>query len=415
MTDLIQLRRQKGACIDIMRKALRTAETERRALTPQEQRDFDDADSKVRKLDLDIIEEVEKRRAEGISDGFGFDARTAMGRPGVHRGTDDAYSYRDDDDSRRGTFSKYLRFGPAGVDAKEYRALAADGSNEGGGYLVAPTQMAQSLLKQIDEQVIVWPLAQKFFLDKAASLGVPALDGDISPEWTTELLTGTADSSMDFGTRTLTPSALSKSIYVSNKLLRIAAISPETIVRDRMAATFAAALENAFLTGDGNGQPLGVFTSSSNGVDSSRNQVCGTTTAITADGLIEIEAKLAAPYRKGACWIMSQEALTMIRKLKYSTSNEYIMASGLSAAGPNLLGYPYYVSSYAPSTFTASEPVIIFGNFQYYLIAVSLELQIQRLIEVAALTNQTVFLGRLEADGMPGLSKVFVRGVMAAN
>ena len=74
-----------------------------------------------------------------------------------------------------------------------------------------------------------------------------------------------------------------------------------------------------------------------------------------------------------------------------------------------LLNLPVMMSEYAPSTLTASQYVGALGDFSNYWIADALDMQIQRLVELYAETNQTGFIGRMESDGMPVLAEAFVR------
>jgi HK97 family phage major capsid protein len=73
------------------------------------------------------------------------------------------------------------------------------------------------------------------------------------------------------------------------------------------------------------------------------------------------------------------------------------------------------MSEYAPNTFTASQYVGILGDFSYVWIADSLQMEMQRLEELFASTNQVGLIGRLESDGMPVLSEAFVRVKLAAS
>ncbi len=67
-----------------------------------------------------------------------------------------------------------------------------------------------------------------------------------------------------------------------------------------------------------------------------------------------------------------------------------------------LLSFPVRQSEYAPNTLTTGLYVGILGDFYAgYWIADSLAIQIQRLIELYAPTNQTGFIARAETDGMP--------------
>ena len=51
----------------------------------------------------------------------------------------------------------------------------------------------------------------------------------------------------------------------------------------------------------------------------------------------------------------------------------------------------------------------ILGDFSNYWIADSLALEMQRLVELYATTNQVALIGRMESDGMPVLEEAFVR------
>ena len=87
-----------------------------------------------------------------------------------------------------------------------------------GGFLVAPEQFVARLIQDLDNMVWVRQLATVLTLTGAESIGVPTLETDISDtNWTTELSIGTADTSMAFGKRRLTPHPLAKSIKVSNR------------------------------------------------------------------------------------------------------------------------------------------------------------------------------------------------------
>jgi HK97 family phage major capsid protein len=70
---------------------------------------------------------------------------------------------------------------------------------------------------------------------------------------------------------------------------------------------------------------------------------------------------------------------------------------------------PVLVSEYAPNTFTTGLYLGLIGDLSYYWIADNMSMQIQRLVELGALTNQDYFIGRMKLDGMPVLEKAFVR------
>jgi HK97 family phage major capsid protein len=310
----------------------------------------------------------------------------------------------------RDSYNAYLRDGAHALTAEEYRALQMD-LDTAGGFLVAPKEVAREVLRGLDNEVFIRQLSRTYTVDKAMSLGVPSLDNDFGdPTWTGELGTGSEDDDMDFGSRDLFPHPLARRIKVSNKLLRAAIANPESLVTERMRYKLGVVMENCFLNGTGVDQPLGVFTASASGIDTDRDVSTGmTSTNVTADGLVNAVGALKSQYRKNAWWIMSRDCENRISKLK-TGKGDYMWRMGLEAGRPNLLlGYPVYVSEYCPNTFTSGKYVAVLGDFKYYFICDSLQVQVQRLVELYAETNQTGFICRVESDGMPCLSEAFVR------
>ena len=70
-------------------------------------------------------------------------------------------------------------------------------------------------------------------------------------------------------------------------------------------------------------------------------------------------------------------------------------------------------SEWAPSTFTTGQYVGLLGDFKHYWIADALSMQIQRLNELYAETNQDGFIARYEGDGAPALAEAFARVALA--
>jgi len=314
-------------------------------------------------------------------------------------------------DVQRAT-SQWLMRGQIDPNLRSKAALQMD-SDTLGGYLVMPERFVAQLIQTLDEKVDIRGLANVISLADAESLGAPSLDTDIADtNWTTELLIGTADSSMAFGKRRLTPHVLAKYILVSKDLLRTAAISVEAIVRERLAYKFGTVQEAAFMTGSGSAQPLGLFTASSNGISTGRDiSTDNTTTAITADGLINAKYKLTSAYLAAGNlrWIFHRDAVKMIRKLK-DGNGQYIWRPGLAGdSGDQILDVPVVMSEWAPNTFTTGLYVGLIGDLSHYWIADAMGVEIQRLVELGAATNQDYFIGRLKTDGMPIQENAFAR------
>jgi HK97 family phage major capsid protein len=312
-------------------------------------------------------------------------------------------------------WNRALRGGTRVLSGGELKALRAD-SDPAGGYLVAPQQIVNQLIQAIDDQVFIRQLATVYPLERSESLGVPVLDTDLTdPDWTSELATGSEDSVEPFNSRELKPNPLAKRLKISRKLLRQSTINVDALVRKRLAYKFAVAQEKGFLTGTGTGQPLGVFTASSQGISTSRDVTAAGASAVAGDDFINTKFSLKGAYWNKARWILHRDVLKACRKLKDSQNN-YIWSPGLGPGGgltgglpATLVDTPYLMSEYAPSTITTGLYTAIIGDFSYYWIAEALNLEIQVVMELYAVTNQVGYIGRLEVDGMPTHEEAFAR------
>jgi HK97 family phage major capsid protein len=317
-------------------------------------------------------------------------------------------------------WTKALKYGPRTLSGAESKALRAD-SDVDGGFLVAPQQVLTQLIKAVDDIVVMRRLGTVMQLDRAESLGVPALDTDLSDaDWTSELATGNEDTVNPFGKRELKPAPLAKRIKISKKLLRQSTTNVDQLVRNRLAYKFGITEEKAFLTGSGANQPLGVFKASPLGISTARDTAAAATTAIAGDDLINTKFALKQQYWAKARWLCHRDFLKAVRKLK-DQQNNYLWSPGLGPGGgltagipATLLDTPYDLSEYAPNTFTAGLYAAILGDFSFYWIAEALQLEIQVLMELYAETNQVGYIGRMEVDGMPVLEEAFSRLIMHA-
>lgn len=307
-------------------------------------------------------------------------------------------------------FGSWLRRLPGQrLAADEARALQGD-ADIYGGYLYAPVQFVDRLIAAVDNLVYMRQWATVMPVTDGESLGAPSLDNDpADPTWTSELLIGSEDSTMSVGKRELNPHPLAKYIKVSRKLMRKVP-SVEGLITGRLGYKFAVVEENAFLNGTGANQPLGVFVASSNGIGTGRDVSTGNTdTEIRFDGLIEAKYTLKPQYWPRAKWLFHRDGQKQIAKLT-DGEGQYIWRESVRVGEPDrLLGLSTFMSEYAPNTFTTGLYVGLLGDWSYYWIADSLQMEMQRLDELFAATNQVGFVGRLESDGMPVLEEAFVR------
>jgi len=193
------------------------------------------------------------------------------------------------------------------------------------------------------------------------------------------------------------------------------AIDVEGKVIERMSHKAAEGAEKAFMLGSGANKPLGIFVASAAGINTDRDIATGNTTnAIKADGLINCKYNVKGQYMNSGSWIFHRDAIRDIRKLK-DGEGQYLWRAGIATDRPDtILDRPFFMSEYAPNTFSNGQYVGIFGDFKWYHIADSLDLQIRRLDERYADTYQVAFRVLLETDAMPVLSESFSRVTLAA-
>ena len=381
MKDCNDLRRRRGVIIKDMRALADLAEAEGRELTAEEQDRYSRMESDQEKLRLEV--EREERQAALDRELASFDREPAR-MPGPAPDGKNNNNPRASEEYR----AQFTDMLSRGYRPAEHRALQAD-SQIGGGYLVAPEQFINQLIEALRDQVFVRQVSTVIPVQKATSLGVPVLQArPDDADWTVELKTGSADTAMSFAKRELHPHPAAKRILVSTFLLNNAVLPVDQIVRDQLAYKFGITQEKAFLLGSGSGQPLGLFTASPNGIDTDRDVSTGnTTTAIGADGLISAKYALKGQYQRSARWIFYRDAVGAIRKLK-DGDGQYLWQPGLVADKPDtILGLQFFMSEYAPNTFTTGKYAGILGDFSFHWIADSLEFSIQVLKELYAVSN----------------------------
>jgi len=416
---LIEKKQKRAALVKEARELLDVAEKEKREMSTDEDQRYEKiwADIEVMGKDIDQVE-----RSQARKDSLGqieAEGRETQGRsvvpadPGQsHLDVLEKVNPRATEEYQR-AFQRCLRGGIRVLSAEQTRALQSD-SDTAGGFVVVSEQFAAKLIQAVDDNVYIRQKATVLTVDKAESLGVPSLDSDPDDaDWTSELKTGSEDSTMDFGKRELRPHPLAKRIKVSNKLIRIASIDVEGLVRDRLSYKFGVTHEKGFLTGTGANQPLGIFVASANGISTGRDVSAGNSaTEIKGDGLINAKYTLKAQYRKSAEWMFHRDVIKAIRKLKDS-NGDYLWKAGLSDKPDTILELPFNESEYAPNTFTTGLYAGILGDFSFYWIVDALDMQIQVLDQLYAETNQVGYIGRWESDGMPVLEEAFVRVKLA--
>lgn len=265
-----------------------------------------------------------------------------------------------------------------------------EGTPSTGGYLV-PIEFDRNLVRALERENVIRSLAK--VITTAAPHRINVALTDVSADWVVESGTFTP-STPTFNQLSLDAYTLRAAALVSEELLQDSMFDLEAYLVDNFARAFAAKEEQAFCVGVGTTQPTGIFTA--NGGD------VGVTTAgatdIKADELIDLTYSLKDGYKKNAAFLLASSTLAGIRKLK-DGNGVYMWQPSLQADQPDrLLGFPVYVSQYAPAI-AANAYTIAFGDFQNYWIADRSGRTVRRADELHIANLQTGFYAFQRVDG----------------
>lgn len=409
--DTREMREQRHKLLLTARELLDKADTEKRSLTADEQtnekkalKDADELRTKIAAAEHRNDIERDIAAAEMSQD------RDNENRNGEDRQEETRLSRSWEVPAYRSLFTRAMTVGTQAFNSDELRALSA-GTGTEGGYLYAPEQFVSELIQNVTDATIMRGICRVFPpIQGTDSLGFPVLDNRMAAAaWTSELGTPSTDSTLSLGKRALRPNPLAKEIIVSKVLLRKTAMA-EQIVREELARVVAEAMENGYMTGTGDQQPLGVFTASANGVTTARDVSTGNTSSTpTFEGLKSAKYELKASYWPRAKWIFHRDIMELIAKLK-DGNGRYMLQDSVQQAEPDrMLGAPVLLSEFAPNTVTTGLYVGILGDFSQYWIVDSLDVEVLRLEELYARNNKDCFLARMMSDGAPVRAEAFVR------
>ena len=265
------------------------------------------------------------------------------------------------------------------------------GEDSEGGFLV-PDEFERKLIAGLEEENVFRPLATRI-QTASGDRKIPVITQKGEATWLEEEEAYTLSDDA-FGQVTLSAYKLGTAIKISEELLNDSVFDLPSYIAKEFARRIGTKEEEAFLVGDGKGKPTGVFSATGGG------QIGATTSgnSITFDDMIELFYSLKSPYRKKATWLLSEQTLKTLRKVKDSTGN-YIWSPSVQAGVPDtILNRPYVTSVYAPAPDTGNA-AIAFGDFSYYWISDRQGRSLKRLNELFAMNGQVGFLASQRVDG----------------
>ena len=273
-----------------------------------------------------------------------------------------------------------------------------EGTDSEGGYLV-PDEYERTLVEALEEENMFRQLA-KVIRTSSGDRKIPVVATKGTASWIDEEGAYT-ESDDSFGQVSIGAYKVGTMIKVSEELLNDSVFDLESYIAKEFARRIGAKEDEAFFTGDGSGKPLGIL-AATGGAET--GVTAASSTAVTADELMDLFYSLKSPYRKKAVWVLNDSTIKAVRKLKDSTG-QYLWQPSLVAGTPDtLLGRPVKTSAYMP-VIAAGAKTIAFGDFSYYWIADRQGRSFKRLNELYAANGQVGFLGSQRVDGKLVLSE----------
>lgn len=255
---------------------------------------------------------------------------------------------------------------------------------------IIPTTIAKKIIAKVYDICPILERSEKYNLK--GNLDIPYYPVDDSANITMAYASEFSDltsSTGNFNTVSLGGFLAGALTKVSQSLVNNTDFDLVAFVVDQMALSVARFIEKECLVGtsqkvEGMSGATNVTTLSS-------------TSAITADDLIDLQGSVKDVFQDKAIWIMSPATRDALRKLTDDVGHYILNDDFTSTFGKTLLGKPVYVSDNMPDI-GAGKKVIYYGDMSGLATKFSEELAIQVLREVYAAQHAIGVVGWIEFD-----------------
>jgi HK97 family phage major capsid protein len=268
----------------------------------------------------------------------------------------------DEPDEHKAAFTDYLRKGNEAALARlDHKALSV-GTDHEGGYAV-PAQLSASIVKTIRESSPIRALAGVETI-ATDSLEMLVDKDEAGVGWVSETAARPETDAPELAKIIIPVHEMYAEPRATQKLIDDASIDVEAWLAEKVAERFARLEASAFVNGSGVGQPRGFLTYPAGTGWGQVEQInSGSSGAVSADGLINLQGALIPEYAANASWVMNRLTLRDVRKLK-DQQGQYLWQPGLGENAPEtLLGRPIAKASDMPVV-GANALSIAFGDFR---------------------------------------------------
>lgn len=371
---LIEKRNEKVA---EMQSILDKAKEEKRAMTEEEMAQFNALENEISNLDATI--EAEKRASN-------------------YTITDDNKdkSVEERAEAEERAFENYIR----GIVEQRTDVNLTTGDNGA----VIPSSIANKIIKKVYDISPIYQLATRY--NVGGTLNIPYYDEStqsITMAYATEFteLESTSGKFASIELKGFLAGVLTK---VSKSLINNSQFAIVPFVVNAMADSIAKWIENELLNGTTN-KIAGLSTVT-------QTVTAASSTAITADELIDLQEAVPDTYQANAIWIMNKATRTAIRKLKDNDGNYILNKDATSKWGYTLFGKDVYTSENMP-TMAAGKTAIYYGDMSGLAVKLSEDVSIEVLREKFATQHAVGVVGWIEIDSKVENAQKIAKLVMA--
>ena len=352
---------KRNSIVEEINKLFTAAETEKRALTEDEQSTFEAKTAELKALDKTIEAKREARALTMMDDET---PKTPEKRE----------EKRSTEELEERAFETYLREQRTGEMAK--------GDNGS----VIPQTIANRIIDTVKQVAPIYALTTKFSVK--GKLQFPVAKDSITTSYQTEF-TDITSSAVSFENVELDGYLIGALSKVSVSLINNAQFDIVGYVVNKIAQSIAEFLEKELIVGATNIKGITDASYEGNGVVKVET---ATKDVVTADDLIDTQAALRMNVQDGCAWLMNQKMLTTVRKLKDS-NGQYILNPDVRAGfGMELLGKPVMISDEMP------DNTIVYGNWAAMYVNIHEDINIRQLNEVYAAQHGVGFVAWAELD-----------------
>lgn len=379
---------------------LNKAEAEDRFLSEEEQKDFDKYEEEIRAWD-ESIGRAEKLLAIEPED-------RSTEKPEVKP------TPAKDNEKRFASFGEQLMAAyraamPGGKVDERLSTRAASGLNEttpsDGGFLVQQDFVTELLKRTYETGILASKVKKIPISTNANGMKINAIDedsrangsrwGGVQTYWEGEADELTA-SKPKFRQMELSLKKLTGLCYATDELLQDAA-ALEAVIRQAFAEEFGFKIDDAILSGSGEGEPLGILNS---GAIVTVAKEASQTDTITVENLIKMWNRLWSRSRANAVWYINQELEPYLYTLKIGDKPVYIPAGGLSEKPyGTLFGRPVVPIEQCSAAGEVGD--IILADIGQYLLIDKGGIKSASSIHVRFLYDENVFRFIYRVDGKP--------------